>query len=97
MRKCAEFRLGRASNSQRRVASSLDSPLSTPDSELSSVNCQLLTGFIRVATVARLLGVSRRRVQYMLEEGRLHGMRIRPRGWWRVSRASVARLLSRGR
>jgi len=48
---------------------------------------------VNVATAARLLGVSRRSVQYMLEDGRLEGTRIPPRGWWRISRASLARLL----
>ena len=48
---------------------------------------------VNVATAAHLLGVSRRSVQYMLEDGRLEGTRIPPRGWWRISRASLARLL----
>jgi len=29
----------------------------------------------------------------MLEDGRLEGTRIPPRGWWRISRASLARLI----
>ena len=48
---------------------------------------------VSVATAARLLGISPRSVQYMLEDGRLEGTRIPPRGWWRISRASLARLL----
>ena len=48
---------------------------------------------VNVATAAHLLGVSRRSVQYMLEDGRLEGTRIPPRGWWRISRASLARLI----
>ena len=51
---------------------------------------------VSVATAARLLGVSRRSVQYMLEDGRLEGTRIPPRGWWRISRASLARLIPPG-
>ena len=48
---------------------------------------------VSVKTAARLLGVSPRSVQYMLEDGRLEGTRIPPRGWWRISRASLARLI----
>ncbi len=47
---------------------------------------------VSVATAARLLGVSRRTVQCMLEDGRLKGWRLRPRGWWHVHRESLARL-----
>ncbi len=50
-------------------------------------------GGVSVASAARILGVSRRMVQYLLEDGRLEGTRIPPRGWWRISRASLARLL----
>jgi len=48
---------------------------------------------VNVTTAARLLGVSRRMVQYLLEDGRLEGTRIPPRGWWRISRASLVRLI----
>jgi len=61
-----------------------DSDTATSRGVLRSVN---------VATAAHLLGVSRRSVQYMLEDGRLEGTRIPPRGWWRITRASLARLI----
>ncbi len=47
---------------------------------------------VSVATAARLLGVSRRTLLYLLAEGRLQGWRLRPRGWWKVYRESLARL-----
>ena len=47
-----------------------------------------------VATTARLMGVSRRTVLYMLADGRLEGTRLGGRGWWKISRASIARLLA---
>jgi len=53
----------------------------------------LAPGIAGEERAARLLGVSRRSVQYMLEDGRLEGTRIPPRGWWRISRASLARLI----
>lgn len=47
---------------------------------------------VSVATAAGLLGVSRRTVQCMLEDGRLKGWRLPPRGWWKISRESLAGL-----
>ena len=47
---------------------------------------------VNVATAARLLGISRRTVQVMLQEGRLKGWRVPPRGWWKISREALARL-----
>ena len=47
---------------------------------------------VNVVTAARLLGISRRTVQVMLQEGRLKGWRVPPRGWWKISRESLARL-----
>src|SRR5947209_4301553 len=65
---------------------------SVPRDSDTALSCGLLRS-VNVATAAHLLGVSRRSVQYMLEDGRLEGTRIPPRGWWRISRASLARLL----
>ena len=48
---------------------------------------------VGVATTARLLRVSRRTVLHMLEDGRLKGTRLGGRGWWKIRRASIARLL----
>ena len=47
---------------------------------------------VNVVTAARLLGISRRTVQCMLEDGRLKGWRVPPRGWWKISREALARL-----
>ena len=47
---------------------------------------------VNVVTAARLLGISRRTVQVMLQEGRLKGWRVPPRGWWKISREALARL-----
>jgi len=47
---------------------------------------------VSVAAAAQLLSVSRRTVQYMLKNGRILGWRLPPRGWWRVTRESLARL-----
>ena len=47
---------------------------------------------VNVVTAARLLGISRRTVQCMLEDGRLKGWRVRPRGWWKISREALTRL-----
>ena len=49
---------------------------------------------VGVATTARLLRVSRRTVLHMLEDGRLEGTRVPPRGWWKISRAYIARLIA---
>src|SRR2546427_1461108 len=65
---------------------------SVPRDSDTALSCGLLRS-VNVATAAHLLGVSRRSVQYMLEDGRLEGTRIPPRGWWRISRASLARLI----
>jgi len=50
---------------------------------------------VSVATAARLLGLSRRTILHMLEDGRLEGTRERRRGWWKVHRAAVARMRER--
>ncbi len=50
---------------------------------------------VSVAAAAQLLSISRRTVQYMLKNGRLLGWRLPPRGWWKVSRESLARLSGR--
>ena len=47
---------------------------------------------VNVATAARLLGISRRTVQVLLQEGRLKGWRVPPRGWWKISREALAQL-----
>ena len=47
---------------------------------------------VDVVTAARLLGISRRTVQVMLQDGRLKGWRVPPRGWWKISREALARL-----
>ena len=47
---------------------------------------------VNVVTAARLLGISRRTVQVMLQDGRLKGWRVPPRGWWKISREALARL-----
>ena len=67
-------------------------PSAVPRDSDTALSCGLLRS-VNVATAAHLLGVSRRSVQYMLEDGRLEGTRIPPRGWWRISRASLARLI----
>ncbi len=53
--------------------------------------------YVSVATAARLLGVSRRTVHYLLDDGRLQGVRIPPRGWWKVRRESLRRLIPTSR
>ena len=63
-----------------------------PQDSAVPLSCGVLRS-VNVATAARLLGLSPRSVQYMLEDGRLEGTRIPPRGWWRISRASLARLI----
>ena len=50
---------------------------------------------VNVVTAARLLGISRRTVQVMLQEGRLKGWRVPPRGWWKISREALAQLAAR--
>jgi len=49
---------------------------------------------VGVESAARMLGKSRRMVQYMLRNGRLGGTRTTPRGWWRVSKASLGELMA---
>src|SRR5437879_5764934 len=63
-----------------------------PQDSGTALSCGALRS-VNVATAAHLLGLSRRSVQYMLEDGRLEGTRIPPRGWWRITRASLARLI----
>jgi len=48
-----------------------------------------------VESAARILGKSRRMIQYMLRDGRLGGTRTTPRGWWRVSKASIGELIAK--
>jgi excisionase family DNA binding protein len=48
---------------------------------------------VDAVTAAEILGVSRRTVLLYLEQGKLVGQRIPPRGWWKVSKDSVAQLL----
>ncbi len=50
---------------------------------------------VGVESAARILGKSRRMVQYMLRNGRLGGTRRTPRGWWRVSKASIGELMAK--
>src|SRR6266852_1415119 len=50
---------------------------------------------VGVESAARILGKSRRMVQYMLRNGRLGGTRTTPRGWWRVSKASIGELIAK--
>jgi len=50
---------------------------------------------VGVESAARILGKSRRMVQYMLRNGRLGGTRTTPRGWWRVSKASIGELMAK--
>jgi len=50
---------------------------------------------VGVEFAARILGKSRRMVQYMLRNGRLGGTRTTPRGWWRVSKASIGELMAK--
>jgi len=48
---------------------------------------------VSVSTAAALLGCSTRRVQHLIEEGKLHATRISTRGWWRIDRLSLLELL----
>ena len=50
---------------------------------------------VGVESAARMLGKSRRMVQYLLRNGRLGGTRTTPRGWWRVSKASIGELMAK--
>ena len=61
-----------------------------PHDEISSAEAT-----VNVVTAAQLLGISRRTVQCMLEDGRLKGLRVPPRGWWKISREALAQLAAR--
>jgi len=50
---------------------------------------------VGVQSAARILGKSRRMVQYLLRNGRLGGTRTTPRGWWRVSKASIGEQMAK--
>jgi len=50
---------------------------------------------VGVEFAARILGKSRRMVQYLLRNGRLGGTRTTPRGWWRVSKASIGEQMAK--
>ena len=65
----------------------------TAETEVALAQAEIrLAETVSVATAARLLGMSRRKVLYLLEGGHLKGWRLRPRGWWKVYRESLLRL-----
>jgi excisionase family DNA binding protein len=48
---------------------------------------------ISVSIAARMLGVSTERVRQLITEGKIEAWQLRKGCWYRVSRASVQRLL----
>jgi len=49
--------------------------------------------FVDAVTAAAMLGVHRNTVLLYLEQGKLRGRRIPPRGWWKISKTSVEQLV----
>ena len=65
-----------------------------PRDVLAAVGLGTAPALLRVADVARALGVSRQTVYRLVAEGELHAVRLGPKGT-RVLRESVAALLER--
>lgn len=51
------------------------------------------SAFIAASAAAKVLGCSLNSVYRLLERGDLRGIRFGERGWWKVERESVAKLL----
>jgi excisionase family DNA binding protein len=50
--------------------------------------------FVDSNTAAIKLGFSRSRVHQLISEGRLEAVRMTERGWWRISKESLERMLA---
>lgn len=50
--------------------------------------------FVDSNTAAHKLGFSRSRVHQLIDEGKLDAVRISKRGWWRISKESLERMLA---
>jgi len=50
--------------------------------------------FVDSNTAALKLGFSRSRVHQLISEGKLDAVRMSERGWWRISKESLERMLA---
>lgn len=83
-------RVRHAEAARRRRSRRLNTAKQEPPGKLEEV-----AGTVGVESAARILGKSRRMVLYLLSKGRLGGTRATPRGWWRVSKASLGELIAK--
>ena len=50
--------------------------------------------FVDSNTAAIRLGISKSRVHQLIDEGKLQAVRIGKRGWWKISKESLERMLA---